>query len=136
MNKEVWKSWPINSKYQISSLGRVKGQNGRIMKTKLHAGYEWVNLAVRPGKPQTFSIHRLVAQTFLSDFNENLTVDHINGIPTDNRLENLQMVTNEENIRLRDIRRKNIIKTLNKIICTVGYEKTEKILNKIIGEVM
>ena len=44
-----------------------------------------------------FKVHRLVAMIYLSDYDENLQVNHINGIKSDNRVENLEMVTNSQN---------------------------------------
>ena len=52
------------------------------------------------GKRETFSVHRLVAICFLNHagFSDaKLVVDHINNIKTDNRVENLQIITNREN---------------------------------------
>lgn len=43
-------------------------------------------------------IHRLVASAFLGDITS-LTVNHINGIKTDNRVDNLEIVTNRENVQ-------------------------------------
>ena len=31
---EIWKEWIENPKYLISSEGKIKGLNGKIMKTK------------------------------------------------------------------------------------------------------
>ena len=42
------------------------------------------------------SIHRIVALTFLGD--SKLHCNHINGMKTDNRLENLEYVTHKQNI--------------------------------------
>lgn len=98
--------------YQIDTKGNVYGVDGRILKPgKNDKGYYNVNLC-RNGKPKTKKVHRLVAQMFLPDFNEKLQVDHINHIRTDNRIENLRMVTNQQN-------QMNRIKQVNN---TSGYK--------------
>ena len=47
-----------------------------------------------------YKVHQLVGAAFL-DYdrknNENLVIDHLNGIKHDNRLENLEVVTRSEN---------------------------------------
>lgn len=45
-----------------------------------------------------FKVHRLVAMFYLDDYSEELQVNHKNGVKTDNRVENLEMVTNRENV--------------------------------------
>jgi hypothetical protein len=42
--------------------------------------------------------HRLVAMFYLEDFCDDKQINHKNGIKTDNRIENLEMVTNSENV--------------------------------------
>lgn len=44
-----------------------------------------------------YRIHRLVAMVYLPDYSPDLQVNHRNGVKTDNRAENLEMVTNSEN---------------------------------------
>ena len=51
MEKEIWKPWPTNPRYMISSYGQVKGLNGRIMKLKENKGYMYVNLRPQKMRP-------------------------------------------------------------------------------------
>lgn len=98
--------------YQVSNLGNVKSQqrikirkrNGnliikeKILKpTKDMHGYLRVGLS--NGKLKIFKIHKLVAISFLNHVPNGykIVVDHKNNIKTDNRAENLQLVTNREN---------------------------------------
>lgn len=49
------------------------------------------------GKQKWFYVHRLVAQAYLKNYSEDLQVDHIDRNPLNNKVENLRMVTNQQN---------------------------------------
>ena len=55
-------------------------------------GYDVVAVQV-DGRRKKFLIHRLVGRAFVPGFVEGLTINHINGIKTDNRSINLEWVT-------------------------------------------
>ena len=59
-------------------------------------GYLLVNL-YRDGKPRNFLVHRLVAMAFLGGIPRGMQVNHKDGDKKNNRLENLEVVTQEEN---------------------------------------
>ena len=103
MQEEIWKDIVgYEGLYQVSNYGRVRSlnykRNGtvKILKNNLmKTGYHRVNLY--KGKRKQFTIHRLVADTFLSNPEHKEFIDHINTIKTDNRVENLRFVTMTEN---------------------------------------
>lgn len=59
-------------------------------------GYLVVSTLQNGKRPKMF-VHRLIAMCFVNGYKPNLTVNHINGIKTDNRPENLEWVTLSEN---------------------------------------
>ena len=110
--EEIWRDIKgFERYYRVSSTGRVMGLkrtvdkvNGRrqTMNEKIllnhlsNIGYMTVNLH-KDGKLFTSYVHRLVLETFLPNLLNKQTVNHKNGIKTDNRLENLEWATYGEN---------------------------------------
>jgi hypothetical protein len=86
-----------NTQYYITEGGDVfNKQNNKKSHQISNSGYKMVNLQI-DGKPKMCSIHRLVAQTYLNNPNNLPIVNHINGIKTDNRVNNLEWTTRQEN---------------------------------------
>lgn len=95
---EVWKN--IENDYRVSNLGNVEsfkyGSWRPMKKTKLKRGYLYVGLCFN-NKVKNKYVHRLVAQYFIENPLNKLTVNHINGNKEDNRVENLEWATQSEN---------------------------------------
>ena len=91
--------------YEVSNQGdvrRIKGGKGTRLGTCLKGktgstGYTEVNLCRSPKDHKMKLVHRLVAEAFLGA--SDLQVNHKNFDKTDNRLSNLEWVTQSENIQ-------------------------------------
>lgn len=115
---EIWK--PIKGYegyYEASNLGNIRSVDRVILSTAniLHTehkqlrrgrvlkqgngrkGYKIVVLQ-RDGQKRTMYTHRIIAMTFVENPYNKPCIDHINGICTDNRAENLRWCTQKENI--------------------------------------
>lgn len=126
-NVEMWADVrSYEGRYQVSTLGRVKslarvrkGKNScevpvpeRMMalRVKPDNGRQrpYVVVYLRDGGPRNAPgksklVHRLVADAFIKPLEQDEQVDHINGIHSDNRVENLRVMKTIEHARLHPI---------------------------------
>lgn len=83
--------------YQVSDQGRVKSfvrrKEGKILKLQTtYKGY----LSVKVGGKRV-AVHRKVAKAFIPNLDNKPQVNHIDGIKTNNNVDNLEWCTNSEN---------------------------------------
>lgn len=116
MKTEEYERWidieDYEGYYAVSNYGRIKSLqrmvphgndyqviNERILKLKIiKTGY--VHIAMnKNGIRKTKAVHRLVARAFLSDWDKNLQVNHIDGDKTNNNVRNLEMCNSSENMK-------------------------------------
>lgn len=92
METEEWKVIKGFPRYAVSSEGRVLNMQRDAMLRigTTGRGFRRVTLTNAHDKGP-FSMHRLVAEYFLDDFDENYEVEHVNGDKNDNRASNLKM---------------------------------------------
>lgn len=104
--KEIFK--PVTIKgyehlYEVSNLGNVRSlRHNKTLKPSRQFEYVAVTLCDN-NKRRTEQVHRLVAGAFLKGYREKgkKVVHHINHNGTDNRVENLKIVTHRTNVSLR-----------------------------------
>ncbi len=170
MPDEKWESIiSYDGIYEISNFGRVKSLSRydsagrwikeRILKQTLSVVQQPTVKLSESNNKKTFNIPILVANAFLRDRNVGEVIRHINGIKTDNRVTNLEIVSHSEskqsdyNLKRRKnwgidhfprAKRKNyeqdyVVKDNDKIICknckieketSDFYSKTTKAGNK------
>lgn len=110
---EEWMVLPSNTDYAVSSLGRIKSLKRqlisidgvirnweeRILSASLSRNYKTVSLA-KNKKRYTVRVHQLVMESFkgfIYDKTKNLVIDHIDNDPHNNKLSNLQVITQRMN---------------------------------------
>lgn len=104
LENEIWKDIKgFEGLYQASNLGQVKSlerpyrRKENILKPSIsHRGYYIVALS-KNSIVKTYRVHILVYEAFNGPIPENMQVNHINEIKTDNRLSNLNLMTAKEN---------------------------------------
>jgi hypothetical protein len=109
---EKWKQLDIRNDYEVSNLGRVRRkirskrakQIGDYAYIKGSSNGNYLQIFVRPdyGKAIVYSIHRLVANSFIQNLNDKPEVNHIDGNKLNNRADNLEWATHKENCQHRE----------------------------------
>lgn len=126
--EEIWKEIEgYEGLYEVSNFGRVKSlkrdKNGKLMSLqKDKDGYPVVGLYFK-GNLKLHKVHRLVAQTFLSNPDNLPQVNHKDEDKTNNMVDNLEWCTPgyNTNYGTRNIRVRN--KELGKIVSEESRKK-------------
>lgn len=103
-NKRTVKGYKIPleglEKYRLTKCGKLYSYYmNKWLRPRICNGYKIVELNnTKLGKRRCYSLHRLIAITFIKNPNNYDIVDHINEDKLDNRIENLQWTTQKHNV--------------------------------------
>ncbi len=115
--EEIWKEvYGFEKRFKISNHGNLISINGRCKGEKIlkpiidGLGYHSTTLR-DSGKKRCVRIHTLVAENFMvKPIGQRITVNHKDGVKTNNKLANLEWIESSENVKhavrtgLRDLK--------------------------------
>lgn len=91
---EEWKDI-IETDYEISNYGYVRNKIKGTTRVLARDARGYISICLH-GK--SYSIHRLVAKTFMPSFYDECVINHIDGNKSNNHISNLECVTQRQNI--------------------------------------
>jgi hypothetical protein len=115
IEEEIWKDIPGYERlYQASNLGRIKSlakmsknrggvylrKENFLKPTINNKGYCIVKLYKNEGKiKNTIFVHKLISITFISNPKNYLEINHIDGVKTNNCVQNLEWCSRSHNVK-------------------------------------
>ena len=129
---EVWNTVSMNTNYEVSTYGNFRNVKTKKQKSfnldKLKSTQTRMRVSLKNDmkKGLGFYLHRLIAMTFIPNPTKLEEVNHIDGNPYNNRVENLEWITREDNMRhFHENREKYECKNLKGVVLC---SKTNEIL--------
>jgi hypothetical protein len=99
---EIWKKCPLGDDYDkvlVSNLGRIKiKENNPTYGTLRKNGYYDIKILNTKKKYKSYRVHRIVCLAFIENPENKPFVNHKDQNPSNNTIENLEWMTNKENV--------------------------------------
>ena len=104
------------SKYKVNKLGQIKNYKGLIMSQHINGGYKHISLYDDLLNLKVVLVHRIVALTFIENPENKEVVNHKDRNKLNNHCNNLEWMTEQENIRHACARKVNKINPVDKTV--------------------
>ena len=94
----MWKVIKEIPKIEINENGEIRDAYTKKLRTQYSTslGYKQLRIQINH-KTYYYYIHRLVYETFVGDIPDDKEINHIDGDPSNNNIDNLELVTHQEN---------------------------------------
>lgn len=100
LRTERWEFFPLNQKYSVSTLGRIKSHlvrpEGKLLNPTLSKQGRFYINTVKDGVVTTYAPHQMVAITYLPPAEDGKRLFHKDSKQENNRVSNLVWLTSEE----------------------------------------
>lgn len=108
LKNEQWRDIDgYDGAYQVSDLGRVRSHKSgewKVMSARKEKNGYLRLILWKDGKRKDFSVHRLVAQAFIPNYDETkIYINHIDECKQNNRIWNLEYCTPQYNTNYNDV---------------------------------
>lgn len=95
--EEMWKTIPGYENYEASNLGRIRHKETKKIKHLRNTFKGYLQVSLYKNGDKTERVHRLIALTFIPNIENKPQINHIDCNKQNNRVDNLEWVSNEEN---------------------------------------
>lgn len=92
----MWKTIKEEPQYEVSKDGRVRNKETGLEKSLRYDRYGYLRVTLYPSG-KTYTVHRLVAMTFIKNSKNLPAINHKDGNKENNSVNNLEWCTNKHN---------------------------------------
>ena len=137
IDNEIWLILKENENYEITIKGDVRNKHNKTLLTSIigNHGYKCISLSSKINKTETYPLHILLANNFISKIEGKDSVDHIDRNKLNNNISNLRWSDSIEQNNNRNYTKNRKSTTAHRKIWKINpKDKSDKVLYNNIDE--